>query len=75
MPSGRIEDRQDYFGQTVNIAARVQALADSCSILATHAVIAHPQTSDLLKTRGLEPMAHTRTLRGVVERVPVYEIP
>ena len=70
-----LNDRQDYFGQTVNIAARVQALADSCSILATHAVIAHPQTSDLLKTRGLEPMAHTRTLRGVVERVPVYEIP
>ena len=70
-----LNDRQDYFGQTVNIAARVQALADSCSILATDAVIAHPQTSDLLKTRGLEPMAHTRTLRGVVERVPVYEIP
>ena len=24
-----LNDRQDYFGQTVNIAARVQALADS----------------------------------------------
>ena len=70
-----LNDRQDYFGQTVNIAARVQALAGSRSILATHAVIAHPQTSNLLKTRGLEPMAQTRALRGIVERVPVYEIP
>jgi class 3 adenylate cyclase len=70
-----LNDRQDYFGQTVNIAARVQALADSVSILATQAVVAYPQTSNLLKTRGLEPMAETRALRGITERVPVYEIP
>ena len=30
-----LNDRQDYFGTTVNIAARVQALADSRMILAT----------------------------------------
>ena len=70
-----LNDRQDYFGQTVNIAARVQALADSRSILATQAVVVYPQTSNLLKTRGLEPMAETRSLRGITERVPVYEIP
>jgi class 3 adenylate cyclase len=70
-----LNDRQDYFGQTVNIAARVQALADSVSILATQAVVAYPQTSNLLKSRGLEPMAETRALRGITERVPVYEIP
>jgi class 3 adenylate cyclase len=70
-----LNDRQDYFGQTVNIAARVQALADSRSILATQAVVAYPQTSSLLKTRGLEPMAETRSLRGITQMVPVYEIP
>jgi class 3 adenylate cyclase len=70
-----LNDRQDYFGQTVNIAARVQALADSRSILATRAVVGDPQTSNLLKTRGLEPMAQARALRGIAERVPVYEIP
>ena len=70
-----LNDRQDYFGQTVNIAARVQALANSVSILATQAVVAYPQTSNLLKIRGLEPMAETRALRGIAERMPVYEIP
>jgi class 3 adenylate cyclase len=70
-----LNDRQDYFGQTVNIAARVQALADSRSILATGPVVADPQSSSLLKTRGLEPMGHTRALRGIAEEVAVYEIP
>ncbi|MBV8335959.1 MAG: adenylate/guanylate cyclase domain-containing protein, partial [Alphaproteobacteria bacterium] len=70
-----LNDRQDYFGQTVNIAARVQTLAGSRSILATHAVIAHPQASNLLKTLGLEPLVQTHGLRGIVEEVPVYELP
>jgi class 3 adenylate cyclase len=70
-----LNDRQDYFGQTVNIAARVQALADSRSILATRPVVAYPQTSDLLKTRGLEPVGQARALRGIADEVAVYEIP
>src|SRR6516225_2838008 len=37
-----LNDRQDYFGQTVNIASRVQGLAGSRSILATGAVVEHP---------------------------------
>jgi class 3 adenylate cyclase len=70
-----LNDRQDYFGQTVNIAARVQALADSRSILATGKVVAYPQVSSLLKTHGLEPVARARALRGITEELPVYEIP
>ncbi len=70
-----LNDRQDYFGQTVNIAARVQALADTRSILATGAVVAYPQTSSLLKTRGLQPVAQNRALRGIADEVAVYEIP
>src|SRR5205807_9429219 len=38
-----LNDRQDYFGTTVNIASRVQGLADSRSILATGPVVQHPQ--------------------------------
>jgi class 3 adenylate cyclase len=70
-----LNDRQDYFGQTVNIAARVQALADSRSILATGPVVAYPQTSTLLKTRGLDPVAQSRALRGITDEMAVYEIP
>ena len=70
-----LNDRQDYFGTTVNIAARVQALADSRAILATRAVVGDPQASALLETSGLTPTAQQRALRGIADEVPVYEIP
>src|SRR3954467_7412046 len=37
-----LNERQDYFGQTVNIASRVQGLAVSRSILATAPVVDNP---------------------------------
>src|SRR5713226_3970247 len=55
-----LNDRQDYFGTTVNIAARVQGLADSRSILATASVVNHPQSSSLLATSGLSPVLQHR---------------
>ena len=59
-----LNDRQDYFGTTVNIAARVQALADSRVILATGPVVTHPQASTLLHASGLEPVSqHRRAAR------------
>jgi class 3 adenylate cyclase len=70
-----LNDRQDYFGQTVNIAARVQGLADSRAILVTGPVVDHPQASSLLKKNGLLPMPQSRMLRGISEAVPVYAIP
>ena len=70
-----LDNRQDYFGRTVNIAARVQALADSRSILATRSVVMHPQASSLLASSGVEPQAHQRALRGVTDEMAVYEIP
>ncbi len=50
-----LNDRQDYFGQTVNIASRVQGLAASRSIFATEAVVRHPRSLSVLETNGLEP--------------------
>ena len=70
-----LDQRQDYFGRTVNIAARVQDLANSRSILATGPVVMHPGASDLLETSGLTPVPHQRALRGVAEEMAVYEIP
>jgi class 3 adenylate cyclase len=70
-----LDNRQDYFGRTVNIAARVQGLADSRSILATGPVVKHPQSSSLLETSGLSPVAQSRALRGIAEELAVYEIP
>ena len=70
-----LNDRQDYFGQTVNIASRVQALAVSRSILATGSVVEHPRASELLRADGIKPTAKRLPLRGVADEVAIYEIP
>jgi class 3 adenylate cyclase len=70
-----LNDRQDYFGQTVNIAARVQGLAASRSIVATGQVIEDPQAAAFLETNGLKPTLRRTALRGIVDEMSVYEIP
>jgi class 3 adenylate cyclase len=70
-----LNDRQDYFGQTVNIAARVQDLADARAILATGPVVGHKEAASLLEKKGIAPIAHNRMLRGLSNELAVYEIP
>jgi len=70
-----LNDRQDFFGQTVNIASRVQGLATSRAIFATGPVVENAQTSSLLAEKGLAPVAQQRALRGVSDEYAVYEIP
>jgi class 3 adenylate cyclase len=70
-----LNDRLDYFGQTVNIAARVQGLAVSRSIYATQPVVEHPAAARLLSETGLQPVAQECTLRGIADSYRVYEIP
>jgi len=70
-----LNERLDYFGQTVNVAARVQGLADSQSIYASGNVVDHPDASNLLKSTGLMPKEQLASLRGVTGSVRVYQIP
>jgi class 3 adenylate cyclase len=70
-----LNDRQDYFGQTVNIASRVQGLAATRSILATGQVVENPEASALLATNGLKPTVRRTALRGIADEMSVYEIP
>jgi class 3 adenylate cyclase len=70
-----LNDRQDYFGQTVNVAARVQNLAFSRSIFVTEPVISNQETSTLLTARNLQPIAKRTLLAGVVDEMTIYEIP
>ena len=70
-----LNDRQDYFGQTVNIASRVQNLAVSRSIFATEAVVGNPESSKILASAGLKALPQRAALDGISARVPVYEIP
>ena len=70
-----LNERQDYFGQTVNIASRVQGLAISQSILATAPVVHNPRSASVLSSNGQRPVARSHALRGVSSEVAVYEIP
>jgi class 3 adenylate cyclase len=70
-----LNDRQDYFGQTVNIASRVQGLCQSRSIFATSGVVQHGGASELLQSNGITPRPQHLPLRGIADRVQVYEIP
>ncbi len=70
-----LNERQDYFGQTVNIASRVQGLATSRSILATAPVIHNPRSASLLDGTGQKPVVQSHALRGVASEMAVYEIP
>ncbi|MCF4129221.1 adenylate/guanylate cyclase domain-containing protein [Methylobacterium sp. SyP6R] len=68
-----LNDRQDYFGQTVNVAARVQQLASSGGIFATDAVLRHAESARHLAENGVSARGELRRLRGIGEPVPVHE--
>jgi len=70
-----LNERQDYFGQTVNIASRVQGLAASHSIYATGSVVENPEAKEVIETQGLHPTLQKTTLRGINNEFSVYEIP
>ena len=70
-----LNDRQDYFGRTVNIAARVQGLATSRSIFATRRVVADSEASKLLRSNGIAPTPEKRSLRGIANQFEIFEIP
>jgi class 3 adenylate cyclase len=70
-----LNDRQDYFGQTVNMAARVQGLASSRAIFATKPVVEDTKSSKILELKGLKPTEQRAALRGIADETLVYEIP
>jgi class 3 adenylate cyclase len=70
-----LNDRQDFFGQTVNIAARVQGIAMSRAIFATGPVVEHPAAAKLLAAAGVTPAPQRHALRGLADELTLYEIP
>ena len=70
-----LNDRQDYFGQTVNIASRVQGLASSRAIFVTKPVMEDAKSAKILESAGLQPTMQHAALRGVADETIVFEIP
>src|SRR5688572_2997157 len=67
-----LNDRLDYFGQTVNIAARVQNLADADEIFVSQDVYEATGVRDGLAAFTIEPQ--TAQLRGVQQELPVFRV-
>jgi class 3 adenylate cyclase len=67
-----LNDRLDYFGQTVNTAARVQGLAGSEEIYVTEDVFAYNGVKGLL--RGFKVHGGKVKLKGIQEETQVYRI-
>jgi class 3 adenylate cyclase len=70
-----LNERQDYFGQTVNIAARVQSLSTSQEMHITEPVIDAPGVAGLLEKQAIKPIQKHAALRGIADKMVVYEIP
>jgi class 3 adenylate cyclase len=70
-----LNERQDYFGQTVNIAARVQSLSTSQEIHITGPVIDSPAVAEILAKASIKPIQKQAALRGIADKMVVYEIP
>ncbi|KWV51693.1 adenylate cyclase [Bradyrhizobium macuxiense] len=67
-----LNERLDYFGQTVNIAARVQNLADGDEICITEEVHAAPAVADIIAPY---PVAKSEAeLKGVSKAMSVYRL-
>jgi class 3 adenylate cyclase len=67
-----LNDNLDYFGQTVNVAARVQSLADAGEICISEALHSAPGVGQLLA--GHRVVAFDAPLRGVAGSACVYRI-
>jgi class 3 adenylate cyclase len=67
-----LNDRPDYFGATVNLAARVQTLSRGNDIVFTDLIRADPLTETLVQGRQLDTMP--TTLKGIEGEVCVHRL-
>jgi class 3 adenylate cyclase len=67
-----LNENLDYFGQTVNIAARVQSFADADEICLTEALYTAPGVRALLA--GHDVAAFDAPLRGIAGQARVYRV-
>ncbi|HYX45377.1 MAG TPA: adenylate/guanylate cyclase domain-containing protein, partial [Sphingomicrobium sp.] len=67
-----LNDRIDYFGHDVNIAARVQALADVNEVCISATVMEVPGVDDIIKSRSVSH--NYENLKGIGQKMEVHRI-
>ncbi|MCP3474635.1 adenylate/guanylate cyclase domain-containing protein [Bradyrhizobium sp. CCGUVB1N3] len=70
-----LNERQDYFGRTVNIAARVQSVSMAQEIHITGPVLDAPAVARILEQWSIKPIQKQAALRGIADKMVVYELP
>ena len=69
-----LNERQDFFGQTVNIAARIQALATADLVLASESVVRAAEAAGVLQADLARARPRMESLRGIAAALPVFEL-
>ena len=67
-----LNDRLDYFGQTVNIASRVQELADAGDIYMSEDVYSFPGVQEAITHSTISP--EQVIVKGISEKIQVYKV-
>jgi class 3 adenylate cyclase len=67
-------EQLDYFGQTVNIASRVQDVAQAGEIVCTEAVYHAPDVAEVIKKAGLRVNPDQALLKGVGSPLTFYRL-
>jgi class 3 adenylate cyclase len=67
-----LNDQVDYFGQTVNIAARVEGLANAGEVAVSEDVYRDPAVAAVLEGRPVERVKGL--MKGVQDEIPVYSL-
>lgn len=69
-----LNDRVDYFGQTVNIASRVQGSAGGDELLLTEEMFTADGVSELLRELGCQVGSVRIPLKGIDEPLKLYQV-
>lgn len=64
----------DWFGSTVNLAARAEGAASGGQILWTEAVHQHPAVQRLLREKHLQPVRSEQHLKGLRAPIALYRL-
>lgn len=67
-------EQLDYFGQTVNIAARIQGIAEADEIVCSEAIYDSPEVKNVIAAAGLQVKRDDASLRGVGGATTVYRL-
>jgi class 3 adenylate cyclase len=62
-----LNDRLDYFGSTVNMAARLEGLSNGNDVIISRAIFDDASVADLLNSREFEALAFEMSLKGFEE--------